>query len=385
MAVADENESPLSDLAFEHIVIETSALRYGSSIDGVNALFLAHYADKAGANLWVPEVAFGECTTLIRREVSKQREMLSRCMRELSEMGIEATLELPAEGTMIESATQEFQRKLDAAHVRQLPFPGGLDHHDVLTRLQAGRKPFRQTAKNKDIGYRDCLIWETVLGLAGGETKGSEDVWVAFVTSNTLDFAEKSDDRAVLHSELATEAEDRKLKVVLFESVNQFISQVVKPSVPLSDVVSALLSTPDWGQRLRSWLSDRVIDKAYGHELSDSMNWHGVEAETVGVSGVGELVDLEVTEVRELSVTEVVAEVECELEVMIDFFVFKSDAYTLDDEYFSRLSEWNKHYFRGEEEEVVITCLLEVGMQVADGGLKFKTVTISEIGLEEES
>ena len=114
------------------------------------------------------------------------------------------------------------------------------------------------------------------------------------------------------------------------------------------------------------------------------MNWHGVQVETVGISGVGELVDLEVDEVQELDAGEVVAEVDCRLEVMIDFFVFKSDAYTLDDEDFSCLSDWNEHYFLGEEDGVVVKCLLRVGMHMRDDSLEFETLTISDIVLEEE-
>lgn len=384
MAAASEEEGSPADIPFQDIVFDTSALRFGGSIDGVNALFLAHYADSVGATLWIPEVVFGECKTLIKEEVSRQRAILSRSIRQLSKLGIEADLEVPPEETMIESATEEFQGKLDSVRVRSLPLPHGLDHHHVLTRLQAGRKPFRATAKKKDIGYRDCLIWETVLSLGADDREGTDDRWVAFITSNTVDFAQKSNDHAVLHPELASEAESKKLKVVLFENVHQFIRQVVKPSLLLSEQAGTLLSAHDWKQQLKNWLEKRLIDEACGYQLADFMNWHGVEVETVGISGVGELVDLEVDEVQELDAGEVVAEVDCRLEVLIDFFVFRSDAYILDDEDFAHLSDWNEHYFYGDEDGVVVKCLLRVGMHVGDDGLEFGTLTISDIVLEEE-
>ena len=86
--------------------------------------------------------------------------------------------------------TKHWDDLLSSRGIVFLPLPT-LDHRAMVKRDLARRRPFQKTGK----GYRDTLLWETVLELLRAGRKP-----VALITGNPDDFA--GDDRKTLHPHL---------------------------------------------------------------------------------------------------------------------------------------------------------------------------------------
>jgi hypothetical protein len=92
-----------------------------------------------------------------------------------------------------------------------LPYPA-VDHRTVVARALARRRPFDAKGRN---GYRDALIWETVLELARGLSEGR----VLLCTRNSKDFGERG-----LHADLRAEVASLAVPVELLTQVSAFAS-----------------------------------------------------------------------------------------------------------------------------------------------------------------
>lgn len=76
------------------------------------------------------------------------------------------------------------RRRFDERRVAVVPLPQ-VEHQVLLTRALENRKPFDAEGKN---GFRDALIWHTVLDLC---YKTARTTKVLFITDNTNDFCDK--------------------------------------------------------------------------------------------------------------------------------------------------------------------------------------------------
>ncbi|MBE0448432.1 MAG: DUF4935 domain-containing protein [Actinobacteria bacterium] len=97
-----------------------------------------------------------------------------------------------------------------------------------MDRELSRRKPFTLDGKGKGKGYRDALVWHTVIELV----KGSSEP-IAFVTKNWRDFSMGKDDRTLHHhltDDLAVQGLET--RVELFENLQEFNEKYVKPHIP---------------------------------------------------------------------------------------------------------------------------------------------------------
>ena len=370
-----------ADLEIHHIVLDSSVLRFGDSLTGVNGRLLKHYCEEMDATLHVPEVVRKECKTLIEDEVTVQHTRFAASHKRLGSLGANLEEQPPELEQMVEAGQTRLENILKDVGAVDLPIPDGLDHRTVLDRLQQGKKPFKGTPKNRDAGYRDALIWESLLAIP---KEDEEDVEVALVSGNVNDFGTEVDGSWKLHPDLAPEAKARGLEVTLFQSVDDLVRMVVKPQLPISDQATALLATPEGMSQLEDVMQNFLVEKTTYSNVADAMRWKGIYVETVTVSEVYGIIESEVADIRELDDEVVVGEVSCSVEMLLDFFVFRSDAYILDAEDFATLSTVNDHYFEGQDfRTVAIT--LELSFRIgSDQDIQIVDATITNMELEEE-
>ena len=105
------------------------------------------------------------------------------------------------------------EERLSKIEAQVLDYPA-TEHKELVRRALLGRKPF---ATNGRLGYRDCLVWETVANLAS-DIGGT----IVLVTANSNDFAETC---GLLHADLRQDLVSRCLpvsSVVLCGSAEEF-------------------------------------------------------------------------------------------------------------------------------------------------------------------
>jgi hypothetical protein len=133
--------------------------------------------------LVVPHLVLEE-TVNKRREMAQDAERkLRKAQSDLASVGV--SMDLPP--IDLDRVVTDFRQQLldvlaaSKVEVRGLPSVG---HGDIVRRALERRKPFAPSGA----GYRDALIWETVL-----EATSATDEIVVLVTNNSKDFAENKE------------------------------------------------------------------------------------------------------------------------------------------------------------------------------------------------
>jgi PIN domain len=135
----------------------------------------------------------------------------------------------------------------------------GVPHEELVSRALERRKPFASSGA----GYRDALIWHTVLDLL---TENDEPV--VFVTNNSSDFAEPKAPTVLAH-DLRNDLRNRGLEVGavrLVPSLDAFAKEYLAPDTLAEGELDRALNsdTPvrnNFAARLREALDGHVFDR----------------------------------------------------------------------------------------------------------------------------
>lgn len=195
------------------VVLDTNALYGDFRLESRQALSLRDNLRELGGQLVIPEVVIDEAERkfdeLLRENVRELKKLIKR-YRQLT--GVDISIPDIPKGEREWSLRQRLIEVVD----RLIPYPI-LDHQQVVKRLLAGCRPFSGT---EDKGYRDFLIWLSVLQVAK-----ESDSTVLFITSNSNDFCSKRDNQ--LHEDLILDLKERQIpleQVVItrsFSSANE--------------------------------------------------------------------------------------------------------------------------------------------------------------------
>lgn len=198
----------------------------------------------------VPELVIEEIVNRRREDAQEAERNLRKAQSDLAAVG--ATLEVPTVDVL--GAVAEFRQRLvkmltnGKVEVRGLPSVG---HDRLVRRALDRRKPFN----SKGAGYRDALIWETVLAMAD-----SPDTQVVLITNNWRDFGENKEGTQIaddLVEDLqAIGAVDR---VRLIPDLRAFKTEFVATETIAADELDEALNAE--GSSLRGQLFDALADR----------------------------------------------------------------------------------------------------------------------------
>ena len=189
-------------------------------------------------------------------------------------------------------------------------------HEAVVVRDLSRRRPFDQEGK----GYRDTLIWETVLELAS-----RDNMPVALVTKDK-DFVDR--DRT-LHADLQSDMRELGLEVGLvrvFATISEFVKEIVVPSLEeLAELETALLEGRYPHLDLRNWF-EAEFDTLFAHR--DWYSWDlGLSSlyHEVGLASFNRNVAILNVEVRRVPSGELLIAFEPLFDCEFDFYIRKMD------------------------------------------------------------
>jgi hypothetical protein len=213
------------------IVLDSTELRRAQAdLDDADlqTLFAAHRSLNVG--LAVPEVVLREMLNAIGEEATARA---ARADREIEGYASWTHARIEKLGGRVEAdvaaARARFEKGLRERGVRILPLPK-VPHDLLVARDLARRKPF-----DAGRGYRDALIWESVLALAE-----AEPVPIVLVTANAKDFGGDA-----LHAHLMEDVAARgwaASRIVLSRSTKACLDEFVRPRTrPLPELSGASL------------------------------------------------------------------------------------------------------------------------------------------------
>ena len=201
MAQETTNESELTSQAAEKknpqpkfIVVDSNVIIADYWLRSPSFVLLRDFLKKTNATFVVPKVVFEEVINhqkedvgQIESDIRKTLRNASRLIRNLKgqDASIKAISRQSREDPFVEFLTSEL-----ASLNSKIADYSDIPHTDVVQRDLKRRKPFQESGK----GYRDTLLWETVL-----RNCIEKDSVTVFITTNAKDFCDPTGN---LHKDL---------------------------------------------------------------------------------------------------------------------------------------------------------------------------------------
>ncbi len=168
-------------------MFDTGALFDDPALAGKRSQLLLKWAGADGAySLVLPEVVVRELVNDAREQFEKASGRVASARRIVERLGGSLTLAPPSSDDLTQAFETRLRQAVEENGGTIAPLPD-VPHSDLVSRSVRGRKPFSSSAigskEPSDRGYRDALIWHTVLRLVG-----ESDEKIVLVTRNERDF-----------------------------------------------------------------------------------------------------------------------------------------------------------------------------------------------------
>lgn len=245
----------------------------------------------------VPHVVVDETINKFAETVTERWNEARRALSKAERLLGQAVGGVCSEGerdALINGFAESFRETLDDRGIVIVDYPE-IGHRDLAKKALSRRKPFNK----RGAGYRDALIWESVLQLAE-----AGDDHVVFVTGNTDDFADG--DNARLHADLLAELAAGGIdadRVPLLTSLQAVNEKFIKPKLAHLDALADALddgSHPKFD--VTDWLFDNLASALNPFDVELNLVAHDLPPDcgSVMVSAVKDIVQSEVEDLREL-------------------------------------------------------------------------------------
>jgi len=290
------------------------------------------------AEVFVSDVVIQEVVNQVRKRIEKAKKAIEASADELQQLtGAYDTPELPDSKVEVSEFETKFRDRLEELGIKMLPLPS-LNHSELLERDKQNRKPFSEGR-----GYRDALIWESILA----HIKNEPDDFI-LVTTNARDFGGKS--AGTLHPDLVQDirslSED--IEGRLRASIKDFVDSEIKPKLKSVEELKKALQRGTYKPLDVEQLVGEHLDELA--ELPDSKLRIYVSDfdldDPVTIQSAENLEGIEVVDVLERTSGLIYVEGNARCSVTIDGYVYKSDAYNLEEQGRIHVTDWhwNEHY-----------------------------------------
>lgn len=219
---------------------------------------------RVGGSCHLPRVALDEVLNKYGEQLRDLGSKLSSLSRKWSLLTGDH-LETAVTEDLIEAKIEQYKcyltERLKAARVEMISYPE-TPHERLVERAVQRRRPFR----DKGAGYRDALIWESILQLLGDSQPP-----VYFVTHNHRDFGKAPDP----HPDLLADLDARSIphsSVRIFQSLDELNRELILPRLEKLDDLARQLDTDEFDKfSLRTWAAKELIEllklEEWGHAL----------------------------------------------------------------------------------------------------------------------
>jgi hypothetical protein len=328
----------------QQIVLDANTLISDYWLRKPSALLLEAFLRRTKGKLMIPRVVIEEVRNKHSQHIVEATEIFRVAVKKTSEahkklaglldVETEVNLDEPQSDKSYSAFLDDKLKTLQAT----VDDYADVKHESVVKRAITKKRPFR----SDDKGYRDTLVWESVLKVC------DPGVSIAFI-SNDAEAFWKDDE---LHPDLK---EDLNAKGVpsdqfrIFKSLSAFTDECVLPLLTqerdyLTLIKSHKFEDLDIAEEIA--LNDDAISEALNNR--PKMMRDDAEYSEPTVTGVYQAKDIKVTEASEASDEILVVSLEFTVEVNYSFFLNHADAISLDEDEHVVDWEWNEHTARVE-------------------------------------
>lgn len=236
------------------VVFDTTETYTDLRMEGPSFQLLKAYLNRTSSTLAVPAIVFEETVNHFRERLAKNVRTAVDNIREIGNLTGTKQSDVPPmlnQDEAIRNYRQHLESQISSMSGKVIGFEK-VNVGDLVQRSLQRRKPFDGEGRK---GFRDAVIWETILQeLLAVNSKAT----VALITKNTSDFGKDG----VLEDSLVEECTKvgRACECVkLFNGLQEFIQTEVKPHLETLDTIREQLQE---GQYLKLSL-DEFLESAY--------------------------------------------------------------------------------------------------------------------------
>ena len=335
------------------LVLDTNIIHEDFHLYGVRITKLCSAAEKLGYDLMIPDVVIDEMVNQYRKKILDNYSGYAGVIKLLARtQGVDDKLE---KGAFINEKGKEYdaclRKRLMELNIQVIPYPT-VDARALVFKDLNVKKPFKET-KDGNVGYRDAIIWESIKTICHPPNALIEEPQIEFLTENTKDFA--GPDNA-LHPDLVEEvklAGFAENAVALIPNVNEFFKNRIDPELEeLDHIKEELFENGRFNRFDVNEETSRVLNKEYISEVINDSDFDSGQRyylpkymEDPTINNINDPIIVDIT-VRRLSNNTALVEVQANVTVEIDFFVYKPDFYIYEDErkISIRDEDWNEYY-----------------------------------------
>jgi PIN domain len=332
------------------VVVDTTAIRADMRLAGASWDQTFALARRGALQLHIPKVVMLEAVRHYARETAAVEKEVRKAWAKLARF--EVDLDPKFQEDLVQKLTQEaaeyekvLNAKLAVAQVSILPFPQ-VSHDDLVERDLSGRKPFSPTGK----GYRDALIWESIVKLCSRLTDADT---LIFVTNNSTDFCHGAESTVApeLLADLPTG-----LRVLRYPDLKSMLGQYEWPNEapPTPD----LKERPSLAEQMKHAIAS-ACDRLTGNEIEDpdspdprgwslafdfgdwplprgleTISVESVEPDLAGISW----------EVYDADETRLLGKAYVDATVVLDGYMSHADYYAQEEDVEVHDPDWNEHF-----------------------------------------
>lgn len=299
---------------------------------------------RVGHVVYIPQVIYDEVLNKYNERLLDLRLDVETSVGKFSRF-VKQEFDQTITDTIIQDLNEEYKRlfddKLKEIHAHILDYPQ-ISHQKVVQRALERRKPFNE----KGAGYRDTLIWESILELISIEPIGT----IALISANTKDFAEQDELHEDLLNDIQLLGNEDNSQVIFFSSIESFIDKYIKPTMEILEGIQTQLAEDTYPDlSLQSFISDELISLLGDTELDIELQGIYHLFENPSLSQIEEVNDIFDIEVRQLSSGHLLVSFSVTVLAQLDFFISKANFPILTEEEQNLIWEhdWNDHYMAG--------------------------------------
>jgi predicted nucleic acid-binding protein len=358
------------------VVLDSNIIIADFWLESTNFKLLFESAKKGDVKIYIPEVVLDEVVNKYLKRLEDSMFKIHSELKTYKKLSREQENN-PITQRMINKSVSEYQKHLqqiiEVNSIEIIKYPK-TDHKFLANKAINKLKPFNANEK----GYRDSLIWENIKELLTENESAISQPELVFISNNYKDFATSEYE---LHSDLISELENEDFdskSVIVYPSLSEFNDKQTKLFFAQSkSFEKKLIQRELWDLDLNKVITDYLFRNYVGSELFHYDVDFEYEHSEPTVSSIYEDFEEKITSVKKLNATEYLVDVELEVNSTIDFFIDKSEYWSMDDD--KRISikdsDWNKWVMLAET-EILVPLSMSL---IIDSDLNVKSCQINKI------
>lgn len=340
------------------IIFDTNIIHEDFFLSHANFVAMCITAAKCGIDILMPKIVVDEFINQYREKLEEVDTEVNKAVRLIEQIDkirmFQSIFPASEKDKLIRQYPETLSKRMEELEIKVLPYPN-VSHEIIVARDLHRRRPFQRNGK----GYRDALIWESILSVLKPALIESSEPQVIFINKNTSDFCDGNE----LHPHLKSDLKDKSVPVEdvkIFTNIADVVKQFIKPrQEQLENLKNHLSSSALIGnisiEKHLTDLMDRQLD-LFLNDYGSGYGGYDYHGPVLGILESPELKDLtdvryEITDVRRLSDTRIIMDISVEANAYVEGFIYKPDRYLYDDaEIYSIIVEdWNNYYSLVEE------------------------------------